>query len=93
VNGKFDLKVGEKIVATTTLYQIDAEKFTAKGPGGTIILDGGITFKGDVTIKGNVSISSGSAEGVASFSARANTGEAICWSCLLQEIEDANNAS
>jgi len=94
VNGKLDTKAGTHIKEVTTVYQIDAsDLFKAKGKAGTIIIDGaGITLKGNVTIKGNVSIVGGSTDGVASFKARANKGDAICWNCLLKEIEDAKNA-
>jgi type VI secretion system secreted protein VgrG len=93
VNGKLDTKAGEHIKSVTKLYQIDAKTFTAKGKAGTIIIDGGITLKGNVTIKGNVSITAGSPEGVASFNARANTGDPICWKCLFKDvIEEAKDA-
>jgi type VI secretion system secreted protein VgrG len=93
VNGKLDTKAGEHIKSVTKLYQIDAKTFTAKGKAGTIIIDGGITLKGNVTIKGNVSITAGSPEGIASFNARANTGDPICWKCLFKDvIEEAKDA-
>jgi type VI secretion system secreted protein VgrG len=88
VNGKLDTKAGEHIKSVTKLYQIDAgDRFVAKSAGGTIIIDGGgITLKGNVTIKGNVAISGGSPEAVKKWSASANSGDDICWGCLLKEL-------
>ena len=88
VNGKYDVKAGTHIKEVTKLHEMHgSDRIVFKSKGGTIIIDGaGITFKGNVTIKGNVSIVGGSSEAVATWSAVANQGEAICWKCLLKDV-------
>ena len=93
VNGKLDTKAGTHIKEITKLKEMHgSERIVFKSKGGTIIIDsGGITLKGNVSIKGNVAISGGSPEAVAKWSASANSGDKICWKCLLADImgEDA----
>jgi len=61
-NGEQELKVGTQIKSITKEHVISGnEKVIFKGPGGTIIIDGGnITLKGKVTIKGSLDVSGGS---------------------------------
>ena len=65
VNGKLDVKAGERIKEVTKLKEMHgSDRVVFKSAGGTIIIDGGgITLKGNVTIKGNVAISGGSGVG------------------------------
>jgi hypothetical protein len=63
------------------------EKVIFKGPGGTIIIDGGnITLKGKVTIKGSLDVSGGSPEKVDKLKLVANAGDLICVECLKNKL-------
>jgi type VI secretion system secreted protein VgrG len=88
-NGEQDLKAGTHIKSITKDHVISGnEKVIFKGPGGTIIIDGGnITLKGKVTIKGSLDVSGGSAEAVEMLELEANIGDDICLSCLLGDDE------
>jgi len=88
-NGEQELKAGTHIKSITKEHVISGnEKVIFKGPGGTIIIDGGnITLKGKVTIKGSLDVSGGSPEAVEMLELEANEGDDICLSCLLGDDE------
>jgi len=88
-NGEHELKAGTHIKSITKDHVISGnEKVIFKGPGGTIIIDGGnITLKGKVTIKGSLDVSGGSPEAVEMLELEANAGDDICLSCLLGDDE------
>jgi len=89
-NGEHDLKAGTDIKSITKDHVISGnEKVIFKGPGGTIIIDGGnITLKGKVTIKGSLDVSGGAPEPITFANLRVNNGKPFCLSCFLDKMNE-----
>ncbi|MGV6832773.1 MAG: hypothetical protein ACWA5P_14570, partial [bacterium] len=87
-NGEHDVRAGVHIKSITKDHVISGEeKVIFKGPGGTIIIDGGnITLKGKVTIKGSLDVSGGSPEAVDKLKLIANEGDLVCVECMKNKV-------
>ena len=88
VNGKYSLNVVDAITNNTGKHTLMAfEKFTIKGPGGKITIDGsGITLTAaKINLKGNVSMGGGGSAQVPTLSGAANKGLPLVEECPKED--------